>query len=145
MLANVLVDIEVLYYLSRGNRRVHGFLHTYIGGFAMGLLAGFGMYVGFWMMSRLIAVDSRWRRSLAISRPRRDLFDSLFAGLIGGASHILLDSLMHRDMHPFWPIVEGNAVAGAVSTGALHVVLAATGFLGVALMALLFDRNSPES
>lgn len=40
MAANVLIDVEVLYYLSRNEQPLHRYLHTYLGGSAAGLLAG---------------------------------------------------------------------------------------------------------
>ena len=57
--------------------------------------------------------------------------------MVGGVTHIFLDSLMHRDMHPFWPFVEGNALAGVIGGGALHLGLAVMGFFGLVLWLLL--------
>lgn len=65
------------------------------------------------------------------------LAQSLVAGVIGGASHILLDSFMHHDMNPFWPIVDGNALAGTLTVATLHIGLAVTAFFGLVLWLLL--------
>jgi membrane-bound metal-dependent hydrolase YbcI (DUF457 family) len=67
------------------------------------------------------------------------MIDSGIAGIVGGVSHVFLDSLMHRDMHPFWPIVEGNALAGLVGVGNLHILLAASGVLGGLVWLLMRD------
>ena len=40
MLANVLIDLEVLWYLYRRESPLHRWLHTYLGGIATGVLAG---------------------------------------------------------------------------------------------------------
>ena len=71
---------------------------------------------------------------------RQQISDSAIAGIVGGVSHVFLDSLMHRDMHPFWPIASGNAFAGMVSVGILHIMLAASGVFGIVLWLLTRDK-----
>jgi membrane-bound metal-dependent hydrolase YbcI (DUF457 family) len=84
-------------------------------------------------------VFPNWRRLDHLRRVRRSQFmcDSVAGGLLGGVSHILLDSFMHHDMHPMWPFAEGNALAGISSTGTLHGALALAGFFGLILWLLL--------
>ncbi|QDV51857.1 hypothetical protein Enr17x_39160 [Gimesia fumaroli] len=137
MAANVLIDLEVLYYLSRNEPPLHRYLHTYVGGLAMGVLAGLVMFGTVQMIRRLLPADSRWRERLAETPRRLLLSQSLLAGVIGGVSHILLDSLMHEEMNPFWPLAEGNALVGIISVPALHITLAAIGFFGLIFWLLL--------
>ena len=63
-----------------------------------------------------------------------------FAGAyLGTFSHILLDGLMHPDMHPWWPFGTSNGLLGAVDLVWLHlgcVVAAFVGALGYALRAV---------
>ncbi len=137
MAANVLIDLEVLYYLSRNEPPFHRYLHTYLGGIAMGVVAGLLMFVVVQMVRRVLPADSRWGERLAQTPGRLLLWQSLLVGLIGGVSHILLDSLMHEEMNPFWPLAEGNALAGTVSVLALHIALAVIGFFGLIFWLLL--------
>lgn len=103
----------------------------------MGVLAGLVMFGTVQMIRRLLPADSRWRERLAETPRRLLLSQSLLAGVIGGVSHILLDSLMHEEMNPFWPLAEGNALVGIISVPALHITLAAIGFFGLIFWLLL--------
>lgn len=137
MTANVLIDLEVLYYLSRNEPPFHRYLHTYLGGIVMGLLVGLVMFGVVQIVRRALPSDSRWGERLAKTPKLRLLWQSLVAGLIGGVSHILLDSLMHAEMNPFWPLAEGNALVGIISVPALHISLATIGFFGLIFWLLL--------
>ena len=139
VLANVLIDLEVLYWVCRAESPIHRHLHTYVGGLAAGLVAGLIMFGVSQIVRRF--VPARWSCVERLTRtPGRTLVaESLLAGCVGGVSHIVFDSFMHHDMNPFRPFAEGNALAGSVGVGTLHVGLALTGFFGVAVWLLLRD------
>ncbi|WP_232105780.1 DUF4184 family protein [Gimesia panareensis] len=141
MAANVLIDMEVFYYMSRNELPLHRGLHTYLGGGAAGLLAGLLMWGVVLLLVRVMPVSSRWKQRLAQTSQTRLLRQSLFAGLIGGLSHVFLDSLMHDDMHPLWPFVTGNSLAGSISVTALHIGL---GLLGLFAIFLWLMLREPE-
>ncbi|MBC8356693.1 MAG: DUF4184 family protein [Planctomycetes bacterium] len=136
-LANVLIDIEVLYYLRRNDPPIHRYLHTYAGGIAMGLLAGLLMFGVVQLACRLLPARSRWIECVTSTPRPRLLSQSLVAGVIGGVSHVLLDSFMHHDMNPLWPIVDGNPLAGTIGVATLHIGLVLAGFFGLVLWLLL--------
>ncbi|MCA9006196.1 MAG: DUF4184 family protein [Planctomycetaceae bacterium] len=137
MAANVLIDLEVLYYLSRNETPLHRHLHSYLGGSAVGLVAGLIMWGVVLIIARLMPASSRWKTRLDQTPKTKLLTQSLLAGLIGGISHVFLDSLMHDDMHPFWPFVTGNTLAGIVSVSALHIGLGLLGLFSLLLWLLL--------
>ena len=137
MAANVLIDVEVLYYLSRNEPPLHRYLHTYLGGSAAGLLAGLLMWGIILVIARLMPAGSRWKTRLNQTPKPRLLNQSLLAGLIGGISHVFLDSLMHDDMHPFWPFATGNTLAGVISVPTLHIGLGLLGLFSLVLWLLL--------
>jgi len=137
VVANILIDIEVLYYLWRNDPPIHRYLHTYAGGIAMGLLAGLLMFGVVQTARRVLPARWRWVERVASTPRPRLLSQSLFAGVIGGVSHILLDSFMHDDMNPLWPIVNGNVLVGTIGVATLHIGLALTGFFGLVLWLLL--------
>lgn len=118
---------------------MHRYLHTYVGGVTMGLLAGLLMWGIVQVWCRVLPTHSRWGEWIKQTPKQLLLTQSLIAGLIGGVVHILLDSFMHAEMNPFWPFLEGNALAGMLSMRVLHIGLAAMGFFG--LMFWLFDRK----
>ena len=102
----------------------------------MGVVAALGMFLVIAVSSRLIT-NSRRLQELRTTPLSRMVLQSLVAGLLGGISHIVLDSCMHYEMHPFWPFARGNALAGTVSVGTLHIALAATGCFGLVLWLFL--------
>lgn len=120
---------------------MHRYLHTYVGGLAMGLLAGLLMWVVVQVWCRVLPAYSRWGEWIKQTPKRFLLMQSLIAGVIGGVVHILLDSIMHAEMNPFWPFVEGNTLAGMISMRALHIGLAAMGFFGLMFWLLLRDSS----
>jgi membrane-bound metal-dependent hydrolase YbcI (DUF457 family) len=58
-----------------------------------------------------------------------------FAGAyVGTFSHVALDAVMHADMAPFWPMLDGNPWLSAVSIETLHLACFALGALGLLLV-----------
>ena len=86
---------------------------------------------------RLLPERWLWVARLRLATKTRLAAEACVSGLIGGVSHIFLDSLIHHDMNPFWPFGDGNALAGMVSSGSLHMTLALSGLFGVVVFVLL--------
>ncbi|MBW8847824.1 MAG: hypothetical protein JF607_22915 [Burkholderiales bacterium] len=118
--ANVVIDVESLYNLVHHREPVHAFLHTYVGA----TLVWLGLAVLFWLACRLQAVASRTRLTLRAVA---------LGALLGAYSHVLLDSVMHRDIQPLMPFAAGNPLQGLISLQALH-----WSCLASALFALLW-------
>lgn len=83
---NLLIDVEpVAIAIFNMDAPLHGITHTLAGASFLGLLTwllGWGMEGG----------CRRW-----------------FAGAFLGAwSHLVLDALVHADVEPFWPLLDGN-------------------------------------
>jgi Domain of unknown function (DUF4184) len=143
--ANVLIDLEVLYFLRRNETPIHRYLHTYVGGVAMGLLAALGMWLVAVAAIRCLPGNFHGLQQLRSTPGLRLLRESVAAGLLGGVTHILLDSCMHHDMHPYWPFARGNALAGIVGAGTLHIALALAGFFGLILWLLLREPHAAST
>lgn len=141
MAANVLVDLEVLYYLRQNEPPLHRHWHTYLGGSVAGITAGVLMFATAWVAVAFLPASWQALKRLRSTRRVRLLSESLLSGLVGGISHIVLDSFMHHDMHPFWPLWDGNNLAGMIGVGALHGALAVSGVFGVLLWCLLSARR----
>ena len=137
MVANILIDVEVLYYLYRNDPPIHRYAHTYAGGVVAGLVAGLLMFAAGRVASRLLPAGWLWMERLTSTPTRTLVLESLSAGLVGGVSHVLLDSLMHQDMHPFWPFMGGNPLAGVIGIRSLHIGLAIAGLFGAVMWLLL--------
>jgi len=141
--ANVLIDIEVLVYLAVDDPPLHRHLHTYLGGVVIGFLAGLLVYLAVWSLR--VAWASSIARSSQIPRRRTSMIQSLAAGFLGGVSHVFLDSIMHRDVQPLWPLSTENAAFRLVSTGSLHMACIFSGFFGLVFWLLLRQWTEPRS
>jgi hypothetical protein len=109
--SQLLIDIEPLYYLLRGEAPLHRFFHTYPGAaviavasYALGRpLGGLGL--------ALIRRTFGWRLSdlheaIRLISPTA----ALSAAITGAFSHVALDSIMHGDMHPLAPFSDANSM-----------------------------------
>jgi membrane-bound metal-dependent hydrolase YbcI (DUF457 family) len=73
--------------------------------------------------------------------------EAVVGALVGTVSHVLLDSVMHHDMRPFWPISTANPFLRVVDVGELHLACIGAGVVGAALLALrqwLATRQAAE-
>ena len=124
LLANVLIDLEALYFIYYSEPPYHRRFHTVVGGLGLGFLAGILVFLPVVFVRRWIPSGWTWLAHLRVASAKSMFFGSVLAGVTGGLSHILLDALMHFDMHPLWPLVNGNSLAG---TRALELLTSKTG------------------
>lgn len=123
--AQVLMDIEPLVRMLRGDVFLHGYTHTIAGALSIGLVAA--------LIGKPISACA-----LAMLRIPHDplTWTAAFAGaMVGTFSHVALDAVMHADMHPWWPLARGNALLGIIRVEHLHVVCAVLGALGLLVVA----------
>ena len=137
--AQVLMDLEPLVRMARGDLIKHGLSHTYAGATAIGLVSlAIGWPVCQWLLRLWPPVPERpfldWlRRPGAISWPA-----AAAGAFVGTYSHVLLDSVMHAEMRPLWPAGDRNTLLGAVSMEALHLYCLAAGLAGIAGLAVRY-------
>ena len=120
-LSQVIIDLESLIYLLQNDWPVHRFLHTYIGA-TIAIMMSIFLAKPLLRMLKLIAT---WKAIL-------------IAGIFGGYSHIILDSIMHRDIQPFSPFLESNGLLGILSISALHNLCIYSGILGLSIIGWPF-------
>ena len=120
--ANVAIDVESVANLLLGRYPVHATLHTFLAATLVGLAVG-----------AAVGWAGRVRRSA--SHELR-MGPALVGGLLGGASHPLLDGIMHADIRPFLPVSEANPLYRLIGLDALLGLCLAAGVLGVAGLAV---------
>lgn len=122
VLANVVIDIEVVVRLLAGVTPLHSTLHTFWVAIPVGLLSG-GVVYGF---------------GLFIDKPREtwNVRPALLGGFLGGLSQPLLDGIMHMDIRPFWPVSDANPMLRLVDLQMLHASCAIAGVVGGGLLLL---------
>ena len=136
----VLIDVETLIHLLRGDAVAHEFLHTFLGATLMAAPAAvFGLG-----LARLL-VERRplggWVAN-AVGRLGETSWAAAAIGALSGAwSHVVLDGMMHPDARPFAPWSGANPFLNAMTLGTLHQLCVVTGVLGgVVLLARLLRR-----
>lgn len=135
VLANILIDLEPIGFFLFTGEPVHPYLHTYLGALGLGLLVAlFGRRpCEAWLMlwnDRLRPPETGWTRV----SPKVTPTAIATGGLLGTLSHVMIDSVMHVDVHPWSPLRPGNTMQGLVSIDDLHLWCILAGLIGGVLL-----------
>ncbi len=122
----IVMDIQPLIVLITGEGHLHGFSHTYIGATLLAIISAVtGKYLsqlGLW----ILRITASYRTSI----PWAVVLTSAF---IGSYSHVLLDSIMHADVQPFYPLTLQNLFQGIITASALHNLCLYSGLIGAGI------------
>jgi membrane-bound metal-dependent hydrolase YbcI (DUF457 family) len=125
--SQVVIDLESAYYLFVAREwPVHRWMHTFLGGTGVGVLAGLALWT----------VATRARAAGGLFASDLGLRQCVVGGLLGGATHPLLDGMMHADVRPFLPFAAGNPFLGLLSLRALHLLCIVAGLVGLSIVGL---------
>jgi membrane-bound metal-dependent hydrolase YbcI (DUF457 family) len=119
--ANVLIDVEPLYFMLTHQWPIHRFFHTYVGA-----TVAAGIVVAMFALVRKVLpqlLNELRLRNLTIRAVA-------LGAILGTYSHVLLDSLMHADMNPFAPFSDANPLLGAVFLSTLHGICLVAAVVG---------------
>ncbi|GAA5217100.1 metal-dependent hydrolase [Corallincola platygyrae] len=120
----IVMDIQPLIVLISGEGHLHGFTHTYIGAVLIAAIAALtGKYLselGLKLMGLIQYLPISW-------------WVSVISALVGSFSHVLLDSIMHADVEPFFPFTKSNDFLGLISVSLLHKLCYYCGLAGALL------------
>lgn len=129
-LANVVMDIEPLHHLWRGDVQLHGLTHSVPGALVIGAAVAMGAPA---------LVRCGWQR-LASAAPGSEVRISRkqawLSALLGSGSHVVLDAVMHRDMQPLWPFSPANPLLDPTWTQNIYLACVLAGMLGLLLQLL---------
>lgn len=144
-LAQIAMDIEPLIGMLRGTAVLHGPTHTFLGALVIGLLVA---WVSPWVCGFLLrrynqavrCLHLPWLTEVAVPPPAA----VLSGALAGTLSHVVLDALMHRDMHPLRPFADANPLLGLISHDGVYELCVVLGVAGLAgwLMVKWLRRNA---
>lgn len=125
--ANVLVDVEPLYYILTGQFPLHRFFHTYVG-VSLVVIGAAGLFSAALAVARVLQMPNilGWRSLGAVN---------VFVGAgLGGYSHVVLDSIMHSDIRPLAPFSSANLLYQIIPTSDLHWWCLVAGIVGLVLL-----------
>jgi hypothetical protein len=99
LVANVMVDVEPFLVLVLGLRYpLHGYLHSFLLAFVVGLVLGYTMF----LLERVF--HPIYKILLLEPSDMVKLKSYMVAGVSGTLLHVLLDSPLYSDIHPFFPL-----------------------------------------
>lgn len=130
--SQVLMDVEPLVRMIRGDAVLHGASHTVVGAFAVALVSA--------VIGRPIGNAVLWRCGMG-DYPIKWII-AFVSAFIGTYSHIGLDAVMHRDMRPFWPIGSHNSLLGIMPVGTLHLLCLLSGLVGGGVVIIRILRRA---
>jgi hypothetical protein len=132
--SQIVMDLQPLFVILTGKGELHGFSHTYVGATLIALISAIsGKYLG--EVGLKIIHEARY---LPIRWPV-----AWMSALVGTYSHIVLDSIMHRDLKPLYPFSQANALLGLMSIEALHGLCIGSGLIG-AVIFWMWERRNPR-
>ena len=123
----IVMDIQPLIVLISGEGHLHGFTHTYIGAIFIAIFSGLtGKYLSEFGLKILKVSEN--------DNPISIMWWVVFlSAFIGSFSHVLLDSIMHSDVEPFYPFTLDNQFLEMISVSILHKVCLYSGLVGAAI------------
>jgi membrane-bound metal-dependent hydrolase YbcI (DUF457 family) len=123
------VDIEPLYYMITRQYPLHRFFHTYIG--VSIVIAGTVA-----LLKTIIWYGKKASLPNSHGWQQVKLLQLLIGAMLGGYSHILLDSLMHADIRPLAPFSDSNQLLHILSLATLHWFCIGCAVFGLLVISL---------
>jgi len=140
--SQVVIDSEVLYYLSVNEYPLHRTLHTLPGAIVAGTLASLVILGGRWAVNKFAPkLGKLFLSRLPTIQSESSTIGIWTGGLVGGVSHVLLDSLIYQDVRPFWPWTDANPLLGWVGQSPLLDACVIAGVVGLAVVGFWLARE----
>jgi len=125
--SQIVMDLQPLFVLLTGEGHIHGFSHTYVGAT---LLAIFSALSGKYLSELGLKLIGIAKKHNPIEITWWVAFGSAF---IGTYTHVVLDSIMHSDVEPFYPLSQANNMLGLISVSQLHQFCLYSALVGAAI------------
>ena len=128
--ANIIIDLEPLYFILTNQFPVHRFFHTYLGAILVGIISAL---IAGPICYQWTAYWNKGFKNLKINNKKITHTALISSSFVGSFSHVFLDSMMHRDMAPLSPFTSINGMLGVLSYQQIHFVCLIAGGIGLYL------------
>ena len=136
--AQIVMDLQPLVVMLTGQGHLHGFSHTYLGASLITILSAVsGKYLS--EIGLLILRISKKENPIKIK-----WWVVFLSAFIGTFSHVFLDSIMHSDVQPFYPMSPNNILWGIISVSLLHKICLYSGLIGAGIYFLVQFKNKKK-
>ncbi len=126
--AQFIMDLQPLFVMITGEGQLHGISHTFIGATVIALFSALtGKYLSEFLLLAMGFSYKYNRVSWAVA---------VASAFIGTYSHVLLDSIMHADVQPFFPISLNNKFLELVPVDVLHNYCLLAGLVGMMVFGI---------
>jgi hypothetical protein len=138
--SQILMDLEPLIRILRGDAILHGFSHSYLGATLIGSVSLiFGKPICEYCLQQWNKRSSvKW-----LSVPTAISWGvAALSAYIGTLSHVLLDSMLHGDIRPWVPFTDDNVMLYWLSVRGLHLLCFALGGIGAVGLTVVWIRSN---
>ena len=145
-LANVLIDTEAVYYYFTTGIPQHKYFHTWVGAtiiiFICALLGKYLCEFGLRIWNNYF-LNEKYHPSLKYFKSgiKINNISAWTGAIIGGYSHIFLDSFVNLDMKPYFPFSNENHLLGIISLRNTYYLCIAFFIVGITIYLISFREK----
>jgi hypothetical protein len=145
-LAQLVIDIEPGVRMMQGSAVLHGSSHTLIGALIIAtLIAMVSPKIAYWIVTRWNQEVRFHQLGWLAENPILTKTAAISGAFFGTLSHIVLDALMHEDIHPLAPFSPVNPLLHLISHDGIYELCGLMGAIGaVTWVSLKYWRRNVE-
>lgn len=135
VVVQIMIDIEVMILIIQRKPYLHGFFHTFVGATIIVILMVIpGKFLSQWIKSIWNNAMVNVKSGKLVMPAHTSWLASFNGAMIGTYSHIVLDSLYHRDIRPFYPWFSENLLYGIVNPFSIEKICIMLGVAGILIL-----------
>lgn len=118
----IVMDIQPLIVLITGEGHLHGFSHTYIGATLLAIISA--------LTGKHLSEIGLFILGVNQEKVNINWLVTFISAFIGSYSHVAIDSIMHSDIQPLFPITNSNYLLEIIPVSLLHKICIYSGIIG---------------
>lgn len=137
VLAQLIIDLEPLYYLLTNAPPWHRFMHTFAGATVVVVLT----ILFARLFRRVLGAIWQWGSEQPFEMPNTTRLAVFLGAVTGAYSHIWVDSIMHDDVYPLAPFSQLSPIHGLTPVLELEQYCLSLGAVGLGVLAFRFREK----